>query len=650
MEALLQEQRELSAVERFARWHDRRADGPTPAKSYRDLLPLAPPAPGWQYAFEVDLDQCSGCKACVSACHSLNGLDDGEAWRDTGLLVSRDWRRPFQQVVTTACHHCLEPACLEGCPVLAYDKDPLTGIVRHLDDQCIGCQYCVMKCPYDVPKYSARRGIVRKCDLCSSRLAAGEAPACVQACPTSAIKITTVETARVRGRFRGVPGMDAMAANRWLPASPDPAITLPATRYLTKRAWPESVQAADRETLKPEPAHWPLVFMLVLTQMSVGLFLLGTLLGVFAGDWTGARFAPVQFTAAAVSGITGLLASVAHLGRPLGAWRSFLGLRTSWLSREIVSLGVFAGLAVAASVAAWSSHGSFPLNPALSLGEKAEHLDVAGATEASTRSADLASSQQSTGESENRSNLAGHPYALPPHEAARQSFVAYATQNRLRGFVRAMRDPSGRSLPKGEGRGDGERRARLTRIATVPLALLATITGLLGVGCSVMVYADTRREYWGLASAGAKFFGTTCLLGALGTLLVLLATGTTSLLAQVAAGVAVLGGVFKLAADQRVLRHVADDDFSPLHKTALLLTERFGRWDRTRAAGTVLGGVCLPTLIALQLVTLPPGHATTVLLAEAAVALVLGLGGEWIERALFFITVQPVRMPGAPTP
>jgi Fe-S-cluster-containing dehydrogenase component len=142
----------------------------------------------------VDLDACTGCKACVSACHSLNGLDEDEMWRSVGLIHSDAPEEPYQQTITTACHHCEDPACANGCPVLAYEKDAETGIVRHLDDQCIGCQYCVLKCPYDVPKYSKKRGIVRKCDMCQSRLAVGEAPACVQACPNEAIRIEVVRT------------------------------------------------------------------------------------------------------------------------------------------------------------------------------------------------------------------------------------------------------------------------------------------------------------------------------------------------------------------------------------------------------------------------------------------------------------------------
>jgi len=173
---LLGEQQLLTPIGRFSL---KRENGslPAQAKYYRELIPLTLPAAGQQYAFAVDLDACTGCKACVTACHSLNGLDEGETWRDVGTLFGGTGAEPVQQTVTTACHHCLDPACMNGCPVNAYDKDPVTGIVRHLDDQCIGCQYCILKCPYDVPKYSKKRGIVRKCDMCSGRLAAGEAPA-----------------------------------------------------------------------------------------------------------------------------------------------------------------------------------------------------------------------------------------------------------------------------------------------------------------------------------------------------------------------------------------------------------------------------------------------------------------------------------------
>src|SRR5689334_8346580 len=204
IDELLAEQQQLTAVERFARKHE---DGALPAQAryYQDLIPLTKPQRGEQYAFAVDLDSCTGCKACVSACHSLNGLDEDETWRSVGLLHGGTEAEPYQQIVTTACHHCIDPACLNGCPVLAYEKDPDTGIVRHLDDQCIGCQYCVLKCPYDVPKYSPRRGIVRKCDMCHGRLAVGEAPACVQACPSEAISIQLVASAEVE-RNCAVPG------------------------------------------------------------------------------------------------------------------------------------------------------------------------------------------------------------------------------------------------------------------------------------------------------------------------------------------------------------------------------------------------------------------------------------------------------------
>ena len=96
IDELLAEQRSLSAVERFARVHER-CEVPAKEKHYRSLLPATAPQPGQQYAFEVDLDKCSGCKACVTACHSLNGLDETETWRTVGLLVSQPSTRNYKR-------------------------------------------------------------------------------------------------------------------------------------------------------------------------------------------------------------------------------------------------------------------------------------------------------------------------------------------------------------------------------------------------------------------------------------------------------------------------------------------------------------------------------------------------------------------------
>ena len=160
----LEDQSDMTAVEEFAFKKDLRRL-PAEASRYSRLIPKASPGPGQQYAFEVNLDQCTGCKACVTACHNENGLDEDETWRTVGVLHGAAPGGPAVQHVTSACHHCLDPACINGCPVKAYEKDPATGVVKHLEDQCIGCQYCIFKCPYDVPKYSKKRGIVHKCDM-----------------------------------------------------------------------------------------------------------------------------------------------------------------------------------------------------------------------------------------------------------------------------------------------------------------------------------------------------------------------------------------------------------------------------------------------------------------------------------------------------
>ena len=354
IDELLAEQRTLTAVERFSQHHDRNGHS-AKKKIYSALMPARSPNPGEQYAFQVNLDACSGCKACVAGCHSLNGLEENETWREVGLLHGVAEEKSFQQTVTSACHHCVDPACLSGCPVKAYDKDPVTGIVRHLDDQCIGCQYCVMMCPYEVPKYSEKLGIVRKCDMCVSRLAVGEAPACVQSCPNGAIKITLVNQAQIRtqysscssghesAHFENSQSRFTSAATKFLPDSPNPKITLPTTRYLSKRALNGMVFAADHNAPRLDNPHWPLIVMLVFMQAATGMFLAATIVPT----------TPILNLVAFALLNIGLIAAPLHLGQPLKAWRAFLGWRTSWLSREIIAFNQFAALAAAATALAW---------------------------------------------------------------------------------------------------------------------------------------------------------------------------------------------------------------------------------------------------------------------------------------------------------
>lgn len=332
VDKLLREQNRLQTpVTDFSRKYDQ-LNG-NHADAFRSLIPLDNPVPGEQFAFEVDLDRCSGCKACVTACHSLNGLDEHETWRDVGLIHGHKQDKSYQQTVTTACHHCVDPGCLNGCPVNAYEKDEETGIVLHLDDQCIGCQYCVWKCPYDVPKYNERLGIVRKCDMCHSRLSVGEAPACVQACPTEAIRITKVDQAATMEAARTAGTLP------FLPDAPHQDYTVPTTAYVTEREMPATARAADINAVRPQHAHWPLVWMLTLTQVSVGMSSAMALTGIHS---------LLLALAAAATGLLGMTASVLHLGRPLQAWRAFLGLTHSWLSREIFAFGGFAVLLLTA--------------------------------------------------------------------------------------------------------------------------------------------------------------------------------------------------------------------------------------------------------------------------------------------------------------
>lgn len=339
----IRKQQDLTAVESFSKKYDNGKLEQLHSK-YRELIPANLPGKGEQFAFEIDLDKCTGCKACITGCHNENGLEEDEIWRTVGLIQGGDGIDSTMQHITSACHHCVEPACMHGCPTLAYVKDPETGIVKHLEDQCFGCQYCILKCPYDVPKYSKEKGIVHKCDMCQSRLKENEAPACVKSCPNEAISITIVNKEEVSSNPQEYVNISDLS---------DPTITKPTTKYKTGREFPKNMISLDYFSVKPEHYHLPLVIMLVLTQLSVGTFLSGFLIKYFATGVIRDSIIIYNLPVALFIAVIALGASLFHLGRPHLAFRAVLGFRTSWLSREIIVFGLFAGLAGLYSVTPW---------------------------------------------------------------------------------------------------------------------------------------------------------------------------------------------------------------------------------------------------------------------------------------------------------
>jgi formate dehydrogenase iron-sulfur subunit len=136
-----------------------------PDEPQPELLPLDA---GEHYRFSFAMDACVGCHSCEVACAEQNGLPAGTVWRRVGEFEGGNHPHTRRFHLSMACNHCLEPACLEGCPTEAYVKLD-NGVVAHHADDCIGCQYCTWNCPYSVPVFQPDRRIVTKCDMCLPR-------------------------------------------------------------------------------------------------------------------------------------------------------------------------------------------------------------------------------------------------------------------------------------------------------------------------------------------------------------------------------------------------------------------------------------------------------------------------------------------------
>ncbi|HEY1469875.1 MAG TPA: DmsC/YnfH family molybdoenzyme membrane anchor subunit [Candidatus Acidoferrum sp.] len=238
------------------------------------------------------------------------------------------------------CNHCLEPICLAGCPVDAYSKDPMTGVVIHSAETCIGCQYCTWNCSYGVPQYNPERGVVGKCDMCHNRLAEGREPACVGACPEGAIEIEIVNIAAWKRDY-------ATSANA--PGLPSADDSLSTTRITLPKNLPPDTRKVDLNRVKPENPHWPLVVMTVLTQLSVGAFAT-----IWLQQMLGQRERlNIAALVSLMVGCIALGASTMHLGRPIHAYRALRMWKRSWLSREVLLFGCFSQIAFVYAALVW---------------------------------------------------------------------------------------------------------------------------------------------------------------------------------------------------------------------------------------------------------------------------------------------------------
>lgn len=151
-----------------------------PLGSYAEKYPYKP-----HYSMVIRVDQCIGCRRCVSACMATNEVPS-YGWRT--LVLEREVKQAIGQkreFIPVLCNQCNNPPCVRACPVVATYKDKTNGIVMMNNKKCIGCKICMAACPYDARYYNEEKGAIDKCDFCFElKLSRGEKnTACSVACP-----------------------------------------------------------------------------------------------------------------------------------------------------------------------------------------------------------------------------------------------------------------------------------------------------------------------------------------------------------------------------------------------------------------------------------------------------------------------------------
>ena len=143
----------------------------------------------------IDPKKCLACRACELACAAQHSgyADLAEAFEQNASVQPRvrveavgDFSMPLQ------CRHCEDAPCMEICPTNAIERQDGEGPVLINEELCIGCKFCVLACPFGVLSVGHKGRAALKCDLCADRLREDLSPACVNACPTKALRLVSV--------------------------------------------------------------------------------------------------------------------------------------------------------------------------------------------------------------------------------------------------------------------------------------------------------------------------------------------------------------------------------------------------------------------------------------------------------------------------
>ena len=139
------------------------------------------------YAILTDLNKCVGCLACSVGCKVINDVPVGNYWNKV-LRIGPNPREEggsypdvYMYFLTVQCQHCYNPECVSVCPTEASHIEE-DGSIQIDKEKCIGCQFCVMACPYGVRYLNEEERVVEKCALCQQRIVEGFLPQCVSQC------------------------------------------------------------------------------------------------------------------------------------------------------------------------------------------------------------------------------------------------------------------------------------------------------------------------------------------------------------------------------------------------------------------------------------------------------------------------------------